>query len=237
MHSPAQSAPGNCTSRLSARELRARNLLLSSTAPPDSSSLMASIELIPRRISRSRSSRQRSALFLRFRCEFPKALSVSCAGSELTCARTPASSISGPTVCFWPTAILSRPSSWCGRPELKGPDFLADLDGLETSRSNQLVVAPTLQTTRDPNIFAIGDCAFLVDARTARPIPPRAQAAHQQAIHQVKQLHRRLQGNRWSPFHTGDFGSLVSLGEYTTVGNLMGFVTGKGLFLKVTSRG
>jgi NADH:ubiquinone reductase (H+-translocating) len=115
---------------------------------------------------------------------------------------------------------------------VKGPDFLAGLDGLETSRSNQLVVAPTLQTTRDPNIFAIGDCAFLVDARTARAIPPRAQAAHQQAIHLVKQLHRRLQGKPLEPFRYRDFGSLVSLGEYTTVGNLMGFVTGKGLFVE-----
>ena len=53
---------------------------------------------------------------------------------------------------------------------VKGPDVLADLDGLEVSRSNQLVVEPTLQTTRDPDIFAIGDCAFLParPARTAR---------------------------------------------------------------------
>ena len=42
---------------------------------------------------------------------------------------------------------------------VKAPDFLKDLDGLETNRINQLVVLPTLQTTRDENIFAIGDCA------------------------------------------------------------------------------
>ena len=32
---------------------------------------------------------------------------------------------------------------------VKAPDFLKDLDGLETNRINQLVVLPTLQTTRD----------------------------------------------------------------------------------------
>ena len=37
--------------------------------------------------------------------------------------------------------------------------FLRDLAGLETNRLNQLVVEPTLQSTRDPNVFAIGDCA------------------------------------------------------------------------------
>jgi len=41
----------------------------------------------------------------------------------------------------------------------EGPDFLRDLDGLETNRANQLIVKQTLQTTRDENIFAIGDCA------------------------------------------------------------------------------
>ena len=42
---------------------------------------------------------------------------------------------------------------------IKAPDFLRDIDGLETNRINQLVVRPTLQTTRDADIFAIGDCA------------------------------------------------------------------------------
>src|SRR5215475_13143609 len=39
---------------------------------------------------------------------------------------------------------------------VKAPDVLRDIDGLETNRLNQLVVTPTLQATRDENIFAIG---------------------------------------------------------------------------------
>lgn len=42
---------------------------------------------------------------------------------------------------------------------VKAADFMKDIAGLETNRSNQLAVLPTLQTTRDPDIFAIGDCA------------------------------------------------------------------------------
>ena len=34
---------------------------------------------------------------------------------------------------------------------MKAPEFLKDLDGLETNRINQLVVKETLQTTRDEN--------------------------------------------------------------------------------------
>jgi NADH dehydrogenase len=110
---------------------------------------------------------------------------------------------------------------------VRAPDFLRDLDGLETTRNNQLVVIDTLLTTRDPNVYAIGDCAYLMRHDQPTPVPPRAQAAHQQAAHLNKQLPRRLQGKPQRPFRYRDFGSLVSLGEYSTVGNLMGFITGK----------
>lgn len=115
---------------------------------------------------------------------------------------------------------------------VKGPDVLAHLDGLEVSSSNQLVINQTLETTRDPNIFAFGDCAYLVPPGETLPIPPRAQAAHQQASHLVKQLKARLRGEPLRPFKYRDFGSLVSLGHYSTVGSLMGFVTGRKMIIE-----
>ena len=104
---------------------------------------------------------------------------------------------------------------------VKGPDFLRNLDGLEVTRSNQLVVLPTLQTTNDPDVFAMGDCAATPRPGFDTPVPPRAQAAHQQASHLLQQLRRRLDGKPLQPFHYRDFGSLVSLGRNQTVGNLM----------------
>jgi len=115
---------------------------------------------------------------------------------------------------------------------VRGPDVLADLDGLEATRTNQLVVDPTLQTTRDPKIFAIGDCASLTLPGAARPLPPRAQVAHQQASHLRRQLERQLAGEALEPFAYHDYGSLVSLGEYSTIGSLMGFISGKNLFIE-----
>lgn len=115
---------------------------------------------------------------------------------------------------------------------VKGPDVLANLDGLEVSRSNQLVVKPTLQTTRDDNVFAIGDSAYLVEDGQTYAVPPRAQAAHQEASHLVRQIQRKLRGEPLQPFKYRDFGSLVSLGHYTTVGSLMGFVSGAGFFIE-----
>ena len=114
---------------------------------------------------------------------------------------------------------------------VKGPDILRELD-LELSRSNQLVVLPTLQTTRDPDIFAIGDCAWCPRPGHDGPVPPRAQAAHQQASHLRAQIRRRLKGQPLSPYVYKDFGSLVSFGEYSTVGNLMGFLAGKNMMIE-----
>jgi NADH dehydrogenase len=115
---------------------------------------------------------------------------------------------------------------------VKAPDVLRNLDGLETNRTNQLLVTQTLQTTRDPDIFAIGDCCACPWPEKGTNVPPRAQAAHQQANHMVRQLANRLAGKRLQPFRYRDFGSLVSLGEYTTVGNLMGVLVGGSLMIE-----
>jgi NADH dehydrogenase len=107
---------------------------------------------------------------------------------------------------------------------VKAPEFLADIDGLETNRANQLSVKPNLQTTRDENIFAIGDCAFLLQ-EDGKAVPPRAQAAHQQASHLLKVLFALKAGKPTPDFVYRDKGSLVSLSRYSTVGSLMGNLT------------
>ncbi len=109
---------------------------------------------------------------------------------------------------------------------IKAPDFLSQLDGLETNRINQLVVNQTLQTTRDENIFAFGDCAACPWPEMDSIVPPRAQAAHQQASLLAKSMKCRLANRPLPVFRYRDYGSLVSLGKYSTVGNLMGNLTG-----------
>lgn len=115
---------------------------------------------------------------------------------------------------------------------IKAPAGLRDLGGLESNRLNQLVVTPSLQTTRDPDVFAIGDCAACPRPGYPDPVPPRAQAAHQQASFLFRQLRRRLAGQKLQSFVYRDFGSLVSLGKYSTVGQLMGAVIGRGFFIE-----
>ena len=109
---------------------------------------------------------------------------------------------------------------------IRAPAFLKDIDGLETNRINQLVVRPTLQTTLDDDIFAFGDCAACPQPGSDRNVPPRAQAAHQQASMLAKSLAARLEGKALPSYEYKDYGSLVSLSRFSAVGNLMGNLTG-----------
>jgi NADH dehydrogenase len=115
---------------------------------------------------------------------------------------------------------------------VQAPEVLGRLDGLETNRINQLVVERTLQTTSDPAIFAIGDCAACPRPGASTPVPPRAQAAHQEAAHMAGQIERRLRGKPLRPYTYRDFGSLVSLGNWSTVGNLMGLPFVRNVFVE-----
>lgn len=115
---------------------------------------------------------------------------------------------------------------------VKAPEVLKEIGGLETNRINQLVVRATLQTTGDENIFAIGDCAACPWLGGSGNVPPRAQSAHQQASHMYKQIRRRLAGKPLQEYRYRDFGSLVSLGEFSTVGNMMGGPIGGSLMVE-----
>jgi NADH dehydrogenase len=118
---------------------------------------------------------------------------------------------------------------WCAG--VRAPAFLRAIDGLETNRIDQLVVRRTLQTTRDDHIFAMGDCASCPRPGSSDPVPPRAQAAHQMGEFMLRQLREVIAGRPLREFAYHDFGSLVSLGKYTTVGSLMGLI-GRNFFIE-----
>jgi len=110
---------------------------------------------------------------------------------------------------------------------IKAPDFLNQIDGLDTNQVDQLLVKPTLETTKDKNIFAFGDCAACPMEGTDDIVPPRAQAAHQQADMLVKSIINRMNNKPLPTYIYVDYGSLINLSRYTTVGNMMGNLLGK----------
>ncbi len=109
---------------------------------------------------------------------------------------------------------------------VKAADMLSNIGGLETNRGNQLLVRPTLQTTLDDRIYALGDCCSYTPEGEERPIPPRAQAAHQMASTVRRNLIRQMEERPLEDFIYKDHGSLVSLSRFSTVGSLMGNLVG-----------
>ncbi|MDT3671123.1 MAG: NAD(P)/FAD-dependent oxidoreductase [Aromatoleum sp.] len=102
---------------------------------------------------------------------------------------------------------------------VQGPEVLNGLGGLETNRQRQLVVRPTLQTTRDADIFAIGDCASFTP-EGGKPVPPKAQVAQQEAKLLARSLRRRLAGKPPIEFSYKERGALIPLGQDEAVGSL-----------------
>lgn len=113
---------------------------------------------------------------------------------------------------------------WAGG--IRVTQVLRDI-GIETNGIGQIIVSNTLQSVSDKNIFAFGDCAACFWGDSGKIVPPRAQAAHQQATILVKSMQRLLKKKSLPVFTYRDYGSLISLGNYETVGNLMGKMVGQ----------
>ena len=109
---------------------------------------------------------------------------------------------------------------------ISAPDELKALGQFEHDRIGRIKVDGTLRAGGFDNIFVLGDsaCCPWVDENT--PIPPRAQAAIQQAAFMVGQMRRRLAGKPLLEFKYRDRGSLVSIADQSAVGTLMGKALG-----------
>jgi len=115
---------------------------------------------------------------------------------------------------------------------IRAPEFLATL-GLPTNKGGQIEVDANLRVKGVPGVYALGDCAACID-ESGKPVPPRAQAAHQQADYLLKGFVRAAAGKPVGekPYRYRDYGSLVSLGKTTSVGNLMGSLRGASWFVE-----
>ncbi|MEO1046589.1 MAG: NAD(P)/FAD-dependent oxidoreductase [Pseudomonadota bacterium] len=109
---------------------------------------------------------------------------------------------------------------------VKGSDGVAQMSDLELNRLDQFVVRPTLQTSMDDRVFALGDCASCTLPGAEKPIPPRAQSAHQMASLVFDNLVRVQKGQPLKDFVYRDRGSLVSLSRFSALGSLMGNLVG-----------
>ena len=109
---------------------------------------------------------------------------------------------------------------------ISAPEELKSLSQFEHDRVGRIKVDRTLRAAGFDDIFVLGDsaCCPWTDANT--PVPPRAQAATQQAAFMVGQVQRRLADQPLLQFNYRDRGSLVSIADHSAVGTLMGKALG-----------
>jgi len=103
--------------------------------------------------------------------------------------------------------------------------------GLEVNQVNQLTCHRTLKTISDDSIYAIGDCCA-VTMPDGKKVPPRAQSAHQMASTVGNNIIRELTGRPLLNFTYKDYGSLVNLSRFSTVGSLMGNLVKGSMFIE-----
>jgi NADH:ubiquinone reductase (H+-translocating) len=90
--------------------------------------------------------------------------------------------------------------------------------GFNYGRQGRVIVEPTLQVPGRPNVFVVGDSAYMeVDGK---PLPMVAPVAIQQAKTAAKNIRRLVQGEQPAPFKFKDPGSLATIGRNAAVANV-----------------
>jgi NADH:ubiquinone reductase (H+-translocating) len=104
---------------------------------------------------------------------------------------------------------------------IEGSPVLRRMEGLPLNRLGQVIVDATLQVEGDAGIYAMGDCAACAASKGDALVPPRAQAAYQQAVYLADALTRRLDHRDVPRFSYRDQGTLISFGRAGAAGALM----------------
>ncbi len=86
----------------------------------------------------------------------------------------------------------------------------------------RLVTTPHLELPEHPDVWAVGDCALIVDARTGEPSPPTAQHATREARCVAENIAARLEGSALRPFAFKALGKMGSLGHRSAVAEVFG---------------
>ncbi|MEC8419070.1 MAG: FAD-dependent oxidoreductase, partial [Pseudomonadota bacterium] len=114
---------------------------------------------------------------------------------------------------------------------VKAPDFITDMKIFETNRANQILVDKQLRSTTHSDIWVLGDCCGF-QQNNGKWVPPRAQSAHQMADVVAHNITSLFNGKSTKDFTYQDYGSLVHLSKYSTVGSLMGSLSNSSMFIE-----
>jgi NADH dehydrogenase len=108
--------------------------------------------------------------------------------------------------------IQARTMIWAAGVRAVG---LMDQTGLKQARQGRLVVRPTLQLAQHPEVFVIGDSAYL--EADGQPLAMMATVAMQQGAFVAANIRRQVDGKPLKDFHYQDPGSLATIGRNQAV--------------------
>ena len=94
---------------------------------------------------------------------------------------------------------------------------------VEHDKRGAVVTEPTLAVKGCPDVWALGDCAAVPDAKTGKPCPGTAQYAVRQAPLLARNLHAVLHGHEPKGFHFDALGTLCVVGYQTACAEIRGY--------------
>jgi NADH:ubiquinone reductase (H+-translocating) len=87
----------------------------------------------------------------------------------------------------------------------------------------RIVVNEFLEVLDYPGVWAVGDCAWVVDGKTGQPSPPTAQHAIREGACLARNLVATLRGEPKQAFAFQALGKLAGLGPRSAVADILGF--------------
>jgi NADH dehydrogenase len=94
---------------------------------------------------------------------------------------------------------------------------IADGLGLGLEKGNRVVAGADLSIDGHPEVFAVGDIAWITDAKTKRVLPQLGSVALQAGEQAGANISRRLEGNETKPFAYQDKGTMATIGRGAAV--------------------
>lgn len=96
--------------------------------------------------------------------------------------------------------------------------------GLRVPKEKErLATEPDMRLKGSNNIWALGDCAWIVNAHDGRPSPTTGQFAEREGTQCARNIVRAIRGEPTQPFRFKPLGELCSIGGHSAVADLLGF--------------
>jgi NADH:ubiquinone reductase (H+-translocating) len=118
--------------------------------------------------------------------------------------------------------IPTKTMIWSGG--VASSSLVSSLSCMHDSKSGRIIVDKYLEISEHKGVFALGDCAFIIDPNTGNPYPPTAQHAIREgavvAQNIIAYIEEKMDKKKVFDYKTK--GLMASIGKRTGVGNLMG---------------